>query len=234
MNDASFLSRIHRYLRAARGHHIDTPHDNEIDSRKTNKEYPRMPKISLSTGELVMSLGDAIRKRRSSREMTLHASPTKKKIGVLFHHALKEQEDGRRPYPSGGALYPIETYLIARGIADIPDGIHHYHPRAHALEYLWPVSRNKSLFVPGAAWADSASTIIILTALWKRNYKKYNNFGYLLGVLEAGHIGQNIFLVATALNLSSCPVAGFNDEEVTKILNLEREIEQPVLAIVIN
>jgi SagB-type dehydrogenase family enzyme len=79
--------------------------------------------------------------------------------------------------------------------------------------------------------ASSAPAIIFLTACWKRNYKKYGDFGYMLGMLEAGHMGQNILLAVTALDLNACPLRGFVDETVSRILDIDAAIEQPVYAI---
>src|SRR4029078_8614522 len=39
-----------------------------------------------------------------------------------------------RASPSGGALYPIETYLVALTADRVAPGFYHYHPTARALE----------------------------------------------------------------------------------------------------
>ena len=51
--------------------------------------------------------------------------------------AWKEYAGARwalRAHPSSGNLHPTETYVIAAGVQGIPDGLHHYQGRTHALE----------------------------------------------------------------------------------------------------
>lgn len=221
--------KIHRHLLQHRG-----AADREIVSSVTShKEYPRMPRITLPRCELKMPLEDALSRRTSGREKKSDAAITVDELGGLLQHALAERADGKRNYPSGGALFPIETYVLAQNIKGVQEGIYHYHPKTHALEHLWSVKEHDKIFVSQSAWAESAPAIIILTSLWQRNYEKYGDFGYLLGILEAGHIAQNLLLVATALNLSSCPIAGFRGHELEQILDLD-EREQPVYTVVIS
>lgn len=231
MYSEPFPFRIHRYLRAG-GVRTHAPKNGDAAPRTLYKEYVRMSRIELPSGELDVPLGEALKKRTSTPLGEHDGSIAKDEIGTLLHHAIRERENGRRPYPSGGALYPIETYLIARGIAGIPDGAHHYHPRAHAFEYLWSVPESSHILRPGSgSLVESSPAIIVLTALWNRNYGKYSDFAYYLGLIESGHAAQNILLSAAALKIPARPIAGFDDAGITKLLDLDQHTEQPVYVI---
>ena len=78
------------------------------------------------------------------------------------------------------------------------------------------------------------STLIVLTGVWGRSSAKYGDFAYLLALLEAGHMSQNILLVATALNLQTRPMMGFDDDIIPQLLDLDPEEEQPVLSIMLS
>jgi nitroreductase len=43
--------------------------------------------------------------------------------------------------------------------------------------------------------------------------------------MEIGHVGQNLYLQAESLNLSTVAVGAFHDEEVSKVLNLPLKLE---------
>ena len=58
--------------------------------------------------------------------------------------------------------------------------------------------------------------------------RKYGERGYRVLLLDAGHVAQNILLVATALGIGACTVAGFHDDALAHELGVDAQ-EEPVL-----
>ncbi len=229
-----FPFRIHEFLRKGRQTKHGVTHAPDAVAIKLHKEYPRMPRIELPLPPLSADLSDVLRARKTLHHLTAGGSIDTTQLGSLLGHSLKAHEDGRRPYPSGGSLYPIETYLVGR-VADMGPGVFHYHPTSHALEHLWdlePGFRMQSIF-PNEKMED-ASHAVIFTSRWFRTTAKYGDFGYLLAVLEAGHLAQNLLLVGTALQVTISPVAAFDDSFVSEALDLTEEVEQPVYALALS
>jgi SagB-type dehydrogenase family enzyme len=79
----------------------------------------------------------------------------------------------------------------------------------------------------------SLSTLIVFTSVWKRSSAKYGELAYLHAHLEAGHMSENILLVGTALKLNVRPYAGFNDERIAELLDIDEENEQTVHSITV-
>ena len=150
--------------------------------------------------------------------------------GTLLGLALQKHADSKRNYPSGGALYPIETYVITSALPNSLPAVFHYNPSLHALEKLWdmPADMPIKLLAVGPKEDFVFSTLIVFTAVWKRSSAKYGDFTYTVALLEAGHMSENILLVATALDLKSRPMAGFKDDLIEKLLDLNPEHEQVV------
>lgn len=194
-----------------------------------------MPQIALPKPVRIrMSLEKVLQSRVSHHRYSNTSIPLMD-ISSLLYHSLAEKKVGRRTYPSGGALFPIETYLIANAIGQLPRALFHYVPSTHTLEQLWELPKVTKVFSEfrHAEWAEKAPAIFVLTGVWRRSHDSYGDFGYLLSILEAGHIAQNLLLCATALNLASCPLAGFNDNEVQKLLDIDEESEQAVYTMAI-
>jgi SagB-type dehydrogenase family enzyme len=116
-----------------------------------------------------------------------------------------------RAAPSGGALYPLEVYVYAAAVEDVPRGVYRYQVEGHALE---PVAdpADLSALALNPPSITAAPAVFLLAATPGRSRAKYLERGYRLVLLEAGHLAQNLQLAATALGLRSCCVAGFLDE----------------------
>lgn len=150
--------------------------------------------------------------------------------GTLFGLSLRAHADThKRRYPSGGALYPIEGYMICDAIDGTEPGIFHYNPTRHVLERLWELPESVPIknLVPQPE--DHAfSSLLVFTSVWQRSSAKYGDLTYSHALLEAGHMSENVLLVATALGIRARPMAGFRDDYISKLLDLNDELEQPV------
>jgi SagB-type dehydrogenase family enzyme len=201
-----------------------------------HKAYPRMPQISLPAAlPLTMTLSDVIERRNSFEISTETISLSLSVCGTLLGAALsKHTGSNRRHYPSGGNLYPIETYMISSALDGLPPSVFHYDPTRHSLETLLvlrdPTAVNALVRNPNDL---VFSTLIVFTSVWERSSAKYGDFTYLLALLEAGHMAQNILLAATALDRLARPFAGFYEQELNQLLDINPEEEQVVYAIAI-
>ena len=192
-----------------------------------------MPRVALPLpAESNVTLHEALAKRKSAHNVIAEPLPLPA-LGTILH-TLSENDRGTRRYPSGGAKYPIETYLLVQRVEGLERGAYHYHPHSHALEHLWDIPEPLDLFVNVNSWAEKARAVLIFTAGWWKNNDKYQDFGYLLGMLEAGHAAQNVILAASAVDVPTCPLGGFNDDVAASLLDLDLKIEQPIYALTLN
>ena len=67
----------------------------------------------------------------------------------------------------------------------------------------------------------AASLTIFITPLFERSVFKYGERGYRFVLLEAGHVAQNLNLVATALGFGCLNIGGFFDREIDQFLALD-------------
>ena len=228
-----FISRLHTELRRARLTRRGATHAPKDVPMYGHKTYERMERIDLPPPAPVdMTLADALHNRQSADDGDPHIQLTLSECGTLFGHALRARSNKKRPYPSGGGLYPVETYLISSALEGQSPGIYHYNPSLHALERLWDMPQ-KMHMKDIARYPEGLplSSLIVFTGVWKRSSAKYGNLTYLHTLLEAGHMSQNIVLTGTAIGLNLRPMAGFDDDKVLALLDLDEELEQPIHSI---
>ncbi len=140
-----------------------------------------------------------------------------------------------RTVPSAGALYPLELYLMLENVEGMPDGLHHYNVREHALELL--KDRTEATDLHSALLTEPfihhANVVFYLAAVFKRTQKKYGPRGYRYILLEAGHVAQNICLLATEQGLGSLCMGGFLDAKLNRLLGLSGDEEAAVYSVAV-
>lgn len=205
------------------------------------KDYGKMSVLELPAPDEHSSFFSLVQNRASERDFTdISVSP--KELSSLLAYACGEMpsepghERHRRAHPSGGARYPIETYpLVFRPTPGLPAGVYHYNVRSHALDVLWEREFTSAdisgLFAPD--WVQNASAALILTGVFRRTKFKYGERGYRYILLEAGHIGQNVYLASASLGLKCCGLVGTRDTGLETLLDIDGVTESVVYALII-
>jgi SagB-type dehydrogenase family enzyme len=178
---------------------------------------------------LTMPLGEAITTRVSSRDMK--PSPlTLSNVATIMHYAygvarndIDAAPRALRTVPSGGALYPLEIFFHSTNVDGLLQGLYHFNPSMANIRFLRKGNATETicglLLQPNLA--VGASLVIFITAIFERSIFKYQDRGYRYILLEAGHVAQNINLVATALGLGGVNIGGFLDRETDNFLDLD-------------
>jgi SagB-type dehydrogenase family enzyme len=126
--------------------------------------------------------------------------------------------------PSGGALHPIEAYVVARDVEGIAPGIYHYDATRHRLELLRRgMTRDRmSDYVIGQTWFSEAAAFVFMTAVFTRTQWKYRYpRAYRVVLAEAGHLCQTFCLVATWLGLAPFCTMAMADSKIDRDLGID-------------
>jgi SagB-type dehydrogenase family enzyme len=176
------------------------------------------------------SLWEAIAQRRSIREFS-NQSITFPELSQLIWATqgitLRAWGYEFRASPSAGALYPIETYLVANRIEEIPPGLYHYNVKEAQLILLKEGHLGSELCQAGLGqeMLEEAACVFVWTAIVQRSKWKYRERAYRYIYMDVGHIGQTLYLAATALNLGCCTVGAFFDDEVDRVIGVDGKNE---------
>ena len=129
----------------------------------------------------------------------------------------------------------MEVYVLAAATEGLEPGVYHFEVFSHALERLSSEDltvRIRRCFLDEDIAAPAAATIVV-TAVLQRLRHKYGELAYRLALLEAGHLGQNICLIATGLGLGVCPLAGYVDDAVNDLLGVDGVDETVIYALAV-
>ena len=208
------------------------------------RTYPGVRRVDLPGRdfELDRPLGEVLRSRRSVRDFQLRPLGLTL-VGKLLHASFgvrgyrKTGTEGvyDRPAPSAGGLYPLELYVATQAVEELADGLYHYDARAHQLEL-----RQRRLLHPeladialGQDMIRHANLVVLISAVFQRTMWKYGDRGYRYVCLDAGHVGQNLYLVATALGLGPVSIGGFYDDDLNRLLDFPPGEEEAVYLVCI-
>ncbi len=128
-----------------------------------------------------------------------------------------------RAAPSAGACYPIDTYVVVNRVEGLEAGLYRYDVEGRRLGRL----RTGDLSAAIAAacldqeMAAEAAVVFAWVAAPARAKGRYRERAYRYVYLDAGHIGQNLHLAATALGLGCCAIGAFFDDEVNALLGVD-------------
>jgi SagB-type dehydrogenase family enzyme len=184
-----------------------------------------LPPPALTAGRV-----EAYRSRRSVRDFLADPVPLAELAGLLSA-LLQIRLDGsplpKYRYPSGGSLYPVQTYVHVKPgrIEGLDGGVYYFEPRTHRLVLLTAGAEidrevhgeiNRPIF-------DGAAFSFYLVADLAAIAPLYGEGSRDLCLLEAGYMGQLLMETAPAYGIGLCPLGGLDFDRVRPLLALGDE-----------
>jgi SagB-type dehydrogenase family enzyme len=180
-----------------------------------------------------VSIEQAIKNRRTTRSFASRALSLNQLSQLLWSASgITEVNGYKRAAPSAGALYPMDVYVVVgqNCVPPIEAGIYHYGPGKHHLSEILKGDMRSSIARASLSqmWMSDAPLTMVITAEYKRATVKYGQRGARYALIEAGHIGQNVFLQAQSLDLEAGIVGAFHDAKLIDVMNIP-PAHEPVL-----
>ena len=183
---------------------------NDYDKKQTYKIYMSAKTTALdkiSQYEIEQdSFLETLLSRKSTRAFTdsnINLADISKLLTLSF--GLKSENDFTRTYASAGGRYPIEVYIIIKRSDDLDKGIYHFNVKDNSLELIKKGDYSKEMNKFYRNQKDVIVTdypcLILFSTVFDRTMQKYGEKGYRFILLDAGHMSQNLYMVATYLKL---------------------------------
>ena len=173
-----------------------------------------------------LPLTEALSHRRSVRKFSSEPILLYQLSQVLWaSQGITDSAQNLRTAPSAGGTYPLEIYVVTgeEAIEGVGPGVYHFEIAGPALsphtagDIRWRLA--------GAALGQDAINVapvsLVICAVNDRTLSRYSARGERYVYMEAGHVGQNIYLQAAALGLGTVAIGAFKDNEVREILQLD-------------
>lgn len=213
---------------------ISQPYRTDYSS-DLSEVQPGTIKLPAPTAIGMMSVEEAISRRRSKREY-LDKPLEAAQLGQLLwaSQGITEPRWGLRAAPSAGGTYPLEVYVVVgeRGVRGLAAGIYRYRPKDHAIVLVASGDSRSELSAASLnqPWVAKAPIVIVIAAVYERTTRVYGSRGIRYVDMEVGHVGQNVYLIATSMGLGAVVVGAFHDEQIQQVLRLPKD-EAPLYVI---
>lgn len=170
----------------------------------------------------------AMDKRRTVRTYSRRALRLEE-LAYLLWYTQGVQEVTTRPVtlrtvPSAGARHSLETYLLVNNVTGLKPGLYRYIALEHKLMVVDLAEGLRESVVRSAfnqtVVGESAVTFIWTTALYRMKWR-YGERSYRYTHLDAGHVCQNLYLAAQAVEAGVCAIGAFDDDQLHFLLGLD-------------
>lgn len=212
------------------------PYDSNITFKiyPNTKRVPLKQKLMTSSENSTDEFARVLLSRQSIRSFSeegVSLNALSCLLSLSFGLRAKDKSATFRTYASAGARYPIEVYVFVFKSCDIDMGIYHYNVLENCLELLKSGDYSDEIFdfynITDNGIISKFPCLILFTATFSRTMQKYGERGYRFVMLDTGHMSQNLYLVASYLNMGAVALGGgrYSDQKLDDLLGL-RVVEE--------
>jgi putative peptide maturation dehydrogenase len=197
---------------------------------------PDAPRVALPPVERDDGLYRVLTERRTTRSFAVADPMRLEHLALVLRyvfgaHGTGESDLGthiKRTSPSASARHSIEAYPLLSGVEGVGPGLYHYDARDHALTLLEAMDADEArataaMFACGQDHFGDAHASFILSSRFDRAFWKYwrGDTGYAAILVEAGHLSQTLYLIATELGLGAYVTLAINSLDIERRMALD-------------
>ncbi len=194
------------------------------DTAKTlTAEEISLPAPDLRSGNSI----EAVLKNRRTRRDFLDKELSLKQVSQMLWAAQGVTVDwGGRTAPSAKSTYPLSVFLIANKVTGLEAGEYQYlagdRTPVHKLKPIKQVELQKAIFEAlNESSFKNAPAVLVITGNMGKMAEAYGGIPHDKEVyLEAGHVGQSLYLQAESLKLGMVTITGFSESKIKDLVTI--------------
>jgi len=131
-----------------------------------------------------------------------------------------------RTVPSAGSRHPFETYLLVNQVSGLEPGLYRYLALSHQLARMNGFDGIREDLTSASLKQKhvyNSAVTFSWVAIPERTTWRYGNRGFRYIHLDAGHVCQNLYLLAESIDCGVCAIAAFDDDMANNALHLDGE-----------
>lgn len=161
--------------------------------------------------KLSMSLGDALKQRRSMRSFTEQEISMQTLSTILWAACgVSDPKTGKITAPSAINMQDIKIFVCSK------DGVCLYNAKENTLKKVSDKDLREAIAGKMQPFAKTAPISLVLVST--KDSERFNNEKY--GAMDAGYVSQNIYLACTALGMKTVARAMMDYDTLKQELNL--------------
>jgi SagB-type dehydrogenase family enzyme len=170
--------------------------------------------------ESALSYVDTLSRRRSHRNFTKNGPALTSDTFFLLLNLLSQN-------PATPEMLQPGIIFSACGIDGFSDGLYVFSPDRRSYALLENRDRRRKLATAALdqRWVANATLRFIFFADLEHVEEEFGPRSYRYLNIEAGRLGQRLYLGATALNLGCCAVGAFYDRELAEVCHLPENFD---------
>lgn len=197
-----------------------------------------IPRIKLPDGRKALrrlarkAVGEAIPDRESVRQYQNTALTLEELSALLWATQGVKQvlsvDTALRTVPSAGARHTFETYLVINLVDELPAGLYRYLPFEGMLAQLGAdssIGRKAAMACFGQGFIAASAVTFFWTTIPVRMEWRYDLAAHKVIAIDAGHVGQNLYLACEAIGAGCCTVAAYDQQACDELLDVDGEDE---------
>jgi len=129
-----------------------------------------------------------------------------------------------RTVPSAGARHAFETYLLINDVEGLEPGLYRYLALSHQLQQIESdptIAHRVTAACFDQQFILRSGAVFLWTAVPYRMTWRYGERGYRDLHLDCGHVCQNLYLAAEAVDCGVCAIAAFDDDAMNRLLGID-------------
>jgi len=131
-----------------------------------------------------------------------------------------------RTVPSAGSRHPFETYLLVNQVSGLEPGLYRYLALSHQLARMNGFDGIREDLTSACLKQKhvyNSAVTFTWVAIPERTTWRYGSRGFRYIHLDAGHVCQNLYLLAESIDCGVCAIAAFDDDMANNALHLDGE-----------